>query len=119
MMRNRWQAVLYRLVPVGKMALTSYIMQTVFGLLLFYGAGLGLYGKTSPGFNYLIGIAFFFIQVGFSSAWLHYFNYGPLEWLWRSGTYLKWQPLVRKRNSNNERSIEPVPLSEPVVPLSA
>jgi uncharacterized protein len=119
MMRNRWQAVLYKLVPVGKMALTSYIMQTLFGLLLFYGAGLGLYGKTSPGHNYLIGIAFFFIQVGFSAAWLRYFNYGPLEWLWRSGTYLKWQPLIRKRNSNNERSIEQVPLPEPVVPLSA
>jgi uncharacterized protein len=119
MMRNRWQAVLYKLVPVGKMALTSYIMQTLFGLLLFYGAGLGLYGKTSPGLNYLIGIAFFFIQVGFSAAWLRYFNYGPLEWLWRSGTYLKWQPLIRKRNSNNERSIEQVPLPEPVVPLSA
>jgi uncharacterized protein len=119
MMRNRWQAVLYKLVPVGKMALTSYITQTIFGLLLFYGAGLGLYGKTSPGLNYLIGILFFFFQVGFSTYWLRYFNYGPLEWLWRSGTYLKWQPMIRKRNVIKEIDREPLAVPETAAHLSA
>jgi uncharacterized protein len=97
MLRQRGQSVLFRLAPVGKMALTSYITQTVFGLLLFYGAGFGMYGKTSPGLNYIIAVVFFIAQVAFSTWWLRHFNYGPLEWLWRSGTLLKWQPFLRKK----------------------
>lgn len=99
MYRNSWKKILYPLAPVGKMALTSYIMQTVFGLLFFYGVGLGMYTKISPGLNYIIAFAFFFLQVVFSKWWLHYFNYGILEWLWRSGTLLKWQPLVKNKKT--------------------
>jgi uncharacterized protein len=116
MLRRRWQAVLFKLAPVGKMALSSYIMQTVFGLLMFYGAGLGLYGKTSPGLNYIIAITFFFMQVGFSTWWLRHFNYGPLEWLWRSGTLLKWQPLRKKKAT---RITAPSEQLAPVVPMNA
>ena len=96
MFRRRWQGFFHALAPVGKMALTSYLTQTLFGLLLFWGVGLNLYTKTSPGANYLIAIAFFVLQVQFSKRWLQSFNYGPVEWLWRSGTLLKWQPIVRK-----------------------
>ena len=114
MMRPRGQNVLFRLAPVGKMALTSYLTQTVFGLLLFYGVGLGLYGKTSPGLNTLIAIAFFFVQVGFSTWWLQRFNYGPVEWLWRSGTLLKWQPFVKRKPSAVVEPMQPTPLPEAV-----
>lgn len=96
MYRTSWQKIFYPMAAVGKMALTSYITQTLFGLLLFYGVGFGLYGKTSPGTNYIIAIAFFVLQVFFSKWFLRHFYYGPLEWLWRSGTYLKWQPFYRK-----------------------
>lgn len=116
MRHRRWQAVLFPLAPVGKMALTSYITQTVFGLLLFYGVGLGLYGKTSPGLNYLMALAFFLVQVGFSTWWLRHFNYGPLEWLWRSGTLLKWQPLRRRKA---KAITAPAETLAPVVPLNA
>jgi uncharacterized protein len=96
MYRKRGQRFFYPLAAVGKMALTSYITQTVFGLLLFYNVGLGLFAKTSPGLNYLIAIGFFVLQVAFSKWYLRHFIYGPLEWLWRSGTMLKWQPLLKK-----------------------
>ena len=96
MYRSSWQKIFYPMAAVGKMALTSYIAQTVFGLLLFYGVGFGLYGKTSPGTNYIIAIGFFVLQVFFSRWYLKHFYFGPLEWLWRSGTYLKWQPFLRK-----------------------
>ena len=96
MYRSSWQKLFYPMAAVGKMALTSYIAQTVFGLLLFYGVGFGLYGKTSPGTNYIIAIGFFVLQVFFSKWYLRYFYFGPLEWLWRSGTYLKWQPFLKK-----------------------
>ena len=104
MYRNNWKKILYPLAPIGKMALTSYIMQTIFGLLVFYQVGLGLYTKISPGLNYLIAFAFFFLQILFSKWWLHYFNYGILEWLWRSGTLLKWQPLVKSKTTHTVES---------------
>lgn len=100
MFKKRGQQFFYPIAPVGKMALTSYIMQTIFGLILFYGVGFHLYTKTSPGLNYLIAIAFFICQMVFSKWWLQYFNYGPLEWLWRSGTLLKWQPMLKQRKEH-------------------
>ncbi|MCY7422090.1 MAG: DUF418 domain-containing protein [Chitinophagaceae bacterium] len=112
MYRTSWQKLFYPMAAVGKMALTSYITQTVFGLLLFYGVGFGLYGKTSPGTNFIIAIGFFVLQVFFSRWYLQYFNYGPLEWLWRSGTYLKWQSFVKRKN---EVSAPIIPIGEPAL----
>lgn len=98
MFRKRWRNFFYSLAPVGKMALTSYLTQTMVGLLLFWGVGVQLYGRTSPGLNSLIALAFFLVQVQFSKWWLKSFYYGPVEWLWRSATLLKRQPMVRKAN---------------------
>ena len=95
MYKKGGQRFFFPMAPVGKMALSSYITQTLFGLTLFYGIGFHLYAKTSPGINYLIAIVFFIFQMWFSKWWLRYFNYGPLEWLWRSGTLLKWQPMLK------------------------
>lgn len=108
MYRAKWQNILYPLAPVGKMALTSYITQTVFGLLLFYHVGADVFGKTSPGTNFLMAISFFILQVLFSKWWLRYFNFGVLEWLWRSGTLLKWQPLMKKKQYQ-EVILKPAP----------
>lgn len=94
------QKFFFPMAPVGKMALSSYITQTIFGLILFYGIGFHLYTKTSPGLNYVIAIAFFIFQMQLSKWWLKYFNYGPLEWLWRSGTLLKWQPMVKQKRGS-------------------
>ena len=79
MYRSSWQKLFYPMAAVGKMALTSYIAQTVFGLLLFYGVGFGLYGKTSPGTNYIIAIGFFVLQVFFSKWYLRHFYFGHLN----------------------------------------
>src|SRR5215210_2493109 len=106
MFKKAGQAFFFPMAPVGKMALSSYITQTLFGLILFYGIGFHLYTKTSPALNYLIAIAFFICQMFFSKWWLQYFKYGPLEWLWRSGTLLKWQPMLKQRK-------EPLPLAIP------
>ena len=98
MYRLRWQKVLYPLAPVGKMALTVYLSQTFFGLLLFYHFGLGLFEKTSPGINLLLIIPVFAIQVYVCRLWLKFFHYGPVEWLWRSLTFFKWYPFIKKNN---------------------
>ena len=94
----RWQKMLFPLSYVGKMALTSYVSQTFFGLLLFYHFGLALFLKTSPGINILIAIGVFAIQALLARWWLKHFNYGPVEWLWRSLTFLKWQPMKKKQS---------------------
>jgi uncharacterized protein len=98
MYKSNWQKVLYPLAPIGKMALTSYLMQTFFGLLLFYSFGLGLFTITSPAINSVIGIGIFLLQVVICTLWLKYFSYGPIEWVWRSLTFFKLQPIVKKIN---------------------
>ena len=81
--------------PVGKMAFTNYILQSLIGNFVFLYAGLGYMGQVGPLYYTLFGIAVFIGQIIICTIWLKYFNYGPLEWLWRSGTYKKWQTLKR------------------------
>ncbi|MFG6431663.1 DUF418 domain-containing protein [Roseateles sp. LYH14W] len=95
MARPGWARRLAPLADVGKMALTSYLTQTLFGLLIFYSFGLALFAQTSPAVNVLICLAIFAFQIAFSRWWLGRFHYGPVEWLWRSATFFKWQPLVK------------------------
>jgi len=83
--------VLSVLAPVGKMAFSNYIMHSLIGNFVFLGAGLGYIGKVGPFYYTFFGIGVFIVQIFISTLWLKYFNYGPLEWLWRSATYRKWQ----------------------------
>lgn len=78
---------LHRLAPVGRTALTNYLLQSVVLALLFYGYGLGWFGRIYP--LQMAGIVFvlYAAQVVASTAWLRRFRYGPAEWLWRAGTY--------------------------------
>ena len=89
----RW--ILDKFSAVGKIGLTNYLLQSVLGVILFYGIGFGLAGNFNAGWCYLIGIAIFILQIFLSKWWLSSFIYGPMEWLWRSATYLKWQPMRR------------------------
>jgi uncharacterized protein len=92
---GRW---LLLLAPVGRMALTSYLLQTIFGCLLFMGFGLGLLGTVGNAITLPIGFAFFSLCAWVSTHWLKVFRFGPVEWLWRSLTLLKVQPF-RLRSS--------------------
>src|SRR5690606_10805188 len=78
---------------MGRMALTNYLLQTAFGLIIFYQFGLGLFDQTSPGLNMLIMGVIFFLQIYFSKWWLARYAQGPVEWFWRSLTYFKFSPL--------------------------
>ena len=81
------------LAPVGRMALTNYLASGAIGALVYHGYGLGLLGALSMAQMNLLAIAVFLVLVVFSHVWLHFFRHGPLEWLWRTYTYGKWQPL--------------------------
>ncbi len=87
--------------PVGRMALTNYLLQSLFGVFIFYGAGLGLGQKMGPVYFIPIAIGFYLLQVFFSNIWLKYFQFGPLEWIWRSLTYGKKQPMKKLRSDEN------------------
>ena len=93
--KEKWQNWLSGLVPMGKMGLTTYLTQTVLGVLIFYGYGLNLMDVIGNSISFAIGIIIFITQIYFSKWWLKNYYYGPFEWLWRSLTYFKAQPMRR------------------------
>jgi uncharacterized protein len=81
--------------PVGQLALTNYLSQSVICCLIFMNYGLGLYGQVGPTILTGIGLCIFTFQIIFSHWWLRHYNFGPMEWLWRSLTYREWQTLKK------------------------
>ena len=94
--RNKTTRLQWLLAPVGRMALTNYLLQSVICTTLFYGYGFGLFGKISSFEGILITLLIFGLQIPLSHFWLKRFHYGPMEWLWRSLTYLKLQPFKKQ-----------------------
>ena len=88
-----WRSRLRLMAPMGRMALTNYLMQTIIALWLFYGIGLG-WGTCVSGVVFeSIALGVFILQVLWSHWWLARFQYGPFEWAWRSLTYGKVMPM--------------------------
>lgn len=83
------------IAAVGQMALTNYLAQSVICMLLFTGAGLALYGQLERHQLYYVVVAIWAVQIVWSPLWLRHFRFGPAEWLWRSLTYWRKQPLRR------------------------
>jgi uncharacterized protein len=87
------------LAAVGRMAFSNYIAQTVIGTAIFYSWGLGLYGSVDRIGQVLIVVAVFALQIAVSPVWLQYFRFGPLEWLWRTLSYGRLQPMLAERRA--------------------
>ncbi len=87
------------LASVGRMAFTNYLMQTVLCTLLFYGYGLGLFGRVERVWHPLIIVCVWTLELAWSPLWLSRFRFGPVEWLWRSLTYRSLQPMRREREA--------------------
>ncbi len=83
------------LAAVGRMALTNYLTHSIIASFLFYGYGFGWYGQMPPWLGLIPVFIIFGLQIPFSIYWLKHFRFGPAEWLWRSLTYMKWQPMKR------------------------
>lgn len=93
--RDTWEKRLTFFAPYGRMALTNYVLQSVIGTFIFFGWGLGYLGQIRYSYLFLMGLLIITIQSLLSKYWLKRFKYGPLEWLWRSATDMKWQPFLR------------------------
>ena len=83
--------------PVGQMAFTNYLMQSIIMSTIFFG--MGWFGKLQRYEIYYVVVGVWIFQIIFSHIWLRYFLFGPFEWLWRSLTYLHKQPFIKQRRS--------------------
>lgn len=96
--KSGWLKWLFALMrPVGQMAFTNYLVQSLVVGLFFYGIGFGMFGKLHRFEIYYVVAGTWLLQIIYSHIWLRYFQFGPLEWCWRSLTYWKKQPM--KKNS--------------------
>lgn len=95
---TRWRS---SLAAVGRMALSNYLMHTLITTFVF--VGLAQFGKWERYQLYFLVIGIWIFQLVVSPLWLRRFYFGPVEWLWRSLTYWKSQPLLRS-SINHERT---------------
>lgn len=87
-----------RLVAAGRMAFSNYVGTSLLMTAIFYGWGLGLFGKVGPAEQWLFVILGWALMLGWSSLWLQRYRRGPLEWLWRSLVVREALPNLRKRH---------------------
>lgn len=87
--RTRLQRRLAQIVPYGRMSLTNYITQSIFGSLLFYNWGFGLHDDLGITASFLTGILLFILQFSFCRWWMAHHSHGPMEYLWKRATWLK------------------------------
>ncbi|MEO6499426.1 MAG: DUF418 domain-containing protein [Mucilaginibacter sp.] len=95
--KTPFKVILDALSPAGKMGLTTYMLQTLFGLVYFYHFGFGMAGRLGLAQAVGSGMLFYMIQVIIARWWMSRFRFGPVEWAWRSLTYLKWQPMLKEK----------------------
>jgi len=84
-----------RFAAVGRMAFTNYLMHSVILTTVFYGYGLGLYGRVPRAWQMAFVVAVLGFQLWMSPLWLKHFRFGPAEWIWRSLSYWRLQPMRR------------------------
>ncbi len=93
--KEKWRQRLMNFYEVGRMGLSTYLMQALVGTVLLFGYGFGWLGHFGAGIWATIAVFVFILQILFSKWWLARFQYGSVEWLWRSLTYFKVQSLKR------------------------
>jgi len=93
--KEKWRARLMNFYELGRMGLTTYLTQALIGTTLLFSFGFDLLGEYGATVWTLTALIVFVFQILFSKWWLANFQYGPVEWVWRSLTYFKWQPLKK------------------------
>ncbi len=101
-----WKKRLSFFAPVGRMGLTNYILHTIPYVIIFDSFALGLSGKIGPFYRLLLALPVYGLLIILSHWWFKHFRIGPVEWLWRSLTYLKFQPMrLKSSNKVEEKEI--------------
>lgn len=105
-----WQRsgkLLNLLAPCGRISLSVYLVQSLVGVPLFYPYGLGLYKTLGQTNSLILGILFYALLIIMAHWWVKRFYYGPVEWLWRSATYMTTHIPFRKEG-RTEPKTEPI-----------
>lgn len=87
--------LMQRIAAAGRTAFTNYVGTSLLMTTIFYGYGLGLYGAVDRVTVYLFVVAAWVLMLAWPLPWLNRFRYGPFEWVWRSLTLRRWEPLRR------------------------
>ena len=98
---EKWKWKLRPLAYMGRMALSNYLLQSIICTTIFYNYGLGLYGKVGPALGFVLSIAIFIIQMFISKYWLRYYQFGPMEWIWKCLTYGKLFGMKQAKTPEN------------------
>jgi uncharacterized protein len=85
--------VLTAVAPLGRTAFSNYLLQSLVFGWIFFGYGLGLFGRLGATAVLLLGVGIYALQIWLSARWLSHFRFGPLEWLWRTLMYGAAQPM--------------------------
>ena len=88
--------VLRLLAPCGRMTLSIYVMQSIALVPFFYGFGAGAYAWLGQPLSAALGVVLWCIQVWLAHVWFRSYHYGPLEWIWRSATFMRGDIPFRK-----------------------
>ena len=95
---NNKERVIFKILAApGKMALTNYIAQSIAGMIIFYGIGFALGATMGLVYVEIIAAGVYILLVLLSLIWLRYFQYGPLEWIWRIFTYGKYLNIIKTK----------------------
>ena len=104
MRRPKVRDRLVAIAQVGQMSLSNYLFQSFLVTFLCYGYGLGLYGQFGVAFGLVLAIVVYYVQVRLSGWWLDRYQYGPVEWLWRTLTYTRRIPLAIGKDLQDQPS---------------
>ena len=91
--RRVWQKLFASLAAAGRMSLTNYLLMAVALGILTPTFGFGVYKQIGLTLSSFLAVAIYAALMWLSTWWLRRFRFGPVEWLWRSATYAKWQPM--------------------------
>ncbi len=91
-------AIFESLAKYGKMSLTNYVSQAIFGVFFFFNFGLGMWKYMGTTWSLLMGCCVFAAQLLISKYWLKHYHYGPLEWLWRALTYMDFSLKMKRKD---------------------
>lgn len=93
--RRAFRAMTAPIAAVGRMSLTNYLLQSI--IIVPICIAFDLYDKITPGLGLMLALLVGAIQIPLSMLWLKHFQFGPAEWLWRSLTYKRLQPMQKNQ----------------------
>lgn len=85
---SKFQKVFLKLIPYGRMSLTNYLTQSIFGSMLFYNWGFALHQYLGITYSFFVGIGLFALQFMFCTWWMKNHQHGPFEYLWKKATWI-------------------------------